>query len=448
MIAELTDGRRIDCEDQPMGGGVAGTAYFSRDRKHVVKIFKTPHPDTRRMLEEVLTKYNCVTDEPYWKQLMSWPEALVVKPGLGVCMPCAPQGMHKMCWIIFPKLYNQLPRAKKNWDKRLLIATRLATAVARMHRCGVAHSDLSPNNIMVDPLTGALNLIDLDGLVVPGFLPPQVLGTPDYMAPEVISGRAMPSISTDRHALAVIIYQLLLFRHPFRGPKVFSLDVDEDERMALGECGVFIDHPYDMTNRPLSRFWPTALLGSKMKELFERVFVHGLADPTCRPTASEWQSALIRLFDRAVGCGNRNCEELYFPVTEGRSISCPWCGTPFAVRDGVPVLRLYVGDKRGNFHLDDDYWIAGYPDKTLHSWHVESGLEPGPNVDSSPLGQIVLEKGRWFLRNLALPHARIIENGTLGRHFQVDERIELTEGLALMLESLPKGRMAYVQWIK
>ena len=55
-----------------------------------------------------------------------------------------------------------------------------------MHQMGLAHSDLSYNNILIDPITKSANIIDLDGLVVPGLFPPEVYGTADFIAPEVL----------------------------------------------------------------------------------------------------------------------------------------------------------------------------------------------------------------------------------------------------------------------
>ena len=83
---------------------------------------------------------------------------------------------------------------------------------------GLAHSDLSYNNILIDPVTKSANIIDLDGLVVPGMFPPEVIGTADFIAPEVLSTkhldikdpkRALPNQKTDLHALAVLIYMYL-----------------------------------------------------------------------------------------------------------------------------------------------------------------------------------------------------------------------------------------------
>ena len=42
------------------------------------------------------------------------------------------------------------------------------------------------------------------------------------IAPEVVAGKKQPSIETDLHALAVLIYETLLLRHPLAGPKVRS----------------------------------------------------------------------------------------------------------------------------------------------------------------------------------------------------------------------------------
>lgn len=37
-----------------------------------------------------------------------------------------------------------------------------------MHAAGLAHSDLSYKNVLIDPVTGSACVIDVDGLVVPG----------------------------------------------------------------------------------------------------------------------------------------------------------------------------------------------------------------------------------------------------------------------------------------
>ncbi|MCS3208722.1 hypothetical protein NXX20_10585 [Bacteroides stercoris] len=136
---------------------------------------------------------------------------------------------------------------------------KIARAVRRMHAAGLAHSDLSYKNVLVDPSTGSACVIDCDGLVVPGKYPPDVVGTPDFIAPEVLETKSLklddpnkklPCIQTDRHALAVLIYMYLLYRHPLRGGKVNDLDAAKDEELSMGKMALFIEHPTDKSNRP------------------------------------------------------------------------------------------------------------------------------------------------------------------------------------------------------
>jgi gamma-glutamyltranspeptidase/glutathione hydrolase len=57
---------------------------------------------------------------------------------------------------------------------------------------GLAHSDLSYKNVLVDPAGGNACIIDIDTLVVPQKYPPDVVGTPDFIAPEVMRTLKLP----------------------------------------------------------------------------------------------------------------------------------------------------------------------------------------------------------------------------------------------------------------
>lgn len=126
-----------------------------------------------------------------------------------------------------------------------------------MHAAGLCHSDLSYKNVLVDPELGHACIIDVDGLVVPK-ISSRRRGHPDFIAPEVVktshlqkedSNRILPSIATDRHALAVLIYMYLFFRHPLRGGKIHDMTNElQDEALAMGERALFIEHPSDKSN--------------------------------------------------------------------------------------------------------------------------------------------------------------------------------------------------------
>src|SRR5699024_10400702 len=124
--------------------------------------------------------------------------------------------------------------------------------------------------VLIDPEQGHARVIDIDGLVVPGKYPPDVVGTPDFIAPEVVKtshlpkedpNRILPSITTDRHALAVLIYMYLFYRHPLRGGKIHDLDDEmRDETLSMGEKALFIEHPTDRSNAvKLNQVKPSSL---------------------------------------------------------------------------------------------------------------------------------------------------------------------------------------------
>src|SRR5262249_17352519 len=141
-------------------------------------------------------------------------------------------------WFSSPKLRKLLPAEERgNWLNYLQLCMLMARAVRKMHLTGLAHSDLSCKNVLLDPPHGRCAAIDIVPLVVPGVFPPDVLGTPGYIAPEVLATqhlaledphRKLPSNLTDLHALAVLIYEYLLRRHPLKGPKVNGKTAEED----------------------------------------------------------------------------------------------------------------------------------------------------------------------------------------------------------------------------
>lgn len=107
----------------------------------------------------------------------------------------------------------------------LRIGAQIAHALAHAHALGVVHRDLKPSNVRVDlsPLT--VKLLDFgvarvdDGMNTRTGL---TLGTPAYMAPEVLAGQSA-SAAADVYALGVILYELLAGRRPHDGATLGEL---------------------------------------------------------------------------------------------------------------------------------------------------------------------------------------------------------------------------------
>ena len=100
------------------------------------------------------------------------------------------------------------------------IVTQVAEALQYTHSQGIVHRDLKPGNVLMDG-SGRAKLSDF-GLAVmttsTGATVTQaggtIVGTPGYIAPEVIQGRD-PDARTDIYALGALLYELLCGHRPF-----------------------------------------------------------------------------------------------------------------------------------------------------------------------------------------------------------------------------------------
>ena len=103
------------------------------------------------------------------------------------------------------------------WAQALDLAIDLARGLAAAHRRGVVHCDIKPGNAMLTD-DGVAKLVDFglarvihDGSDDEAGL---MVGTPDYMAPEVWEGRA-PSRRSDVYSLGAVLYELIAGKPPF-----------------------------------------------------------------------------------------------------------------------------------------------------------------------------------------------------------------------------------------
>jgi tRNA A-37 threonylcarbamoyl transferase component Bud32 len=103
------------------------------------------------------------------------------------------------------------------------IAVRLAWGLHAAHKAGVIHRDLKPSNILLqsDDEAGEVPKIIDFGLAKTAASPGapltragQIVGTPQYMAPEQIARKEVDA-RTDVYALGCVIYTMLCGRAPF-----------------------------------------------------------------------------------------------------------------------------------------------------------------------------------------------------------------------------------------
>lgn len=474
LKATLTDGSKVEFHDQPIGAGGEKTVFFTKDKKDVVCFFFSSLSDRqerRRRIEKILGNYNPTANAAtadYWKTHFCWPTALldgdgalpknflrannILDPPLAVIAPAYRKNFFftdrtgsvrekNGKWFTSEKPRKQLPPEEKgNFLGYLQVCTKMARAVRRMHFAGLAHSDLSNKNVLIDPRNGDACIIDIDSLVVPGIAPPSVLGTPGYIAPEVLAGKALPSIETDGHALSVLIYESLLQRHPLRGPKVHSkASAEEDEKFSMGERALFIEHPSDTSNAikppPLV---PVGALGPYLGELLQRAFTDGLHEPKKRPSAGEWERALYRTFD-LLHPSPQDGE--WFVLAPGMPLRCPFSRRNLA--QPVPFARFYSEARPGNF-VHEKHSLTIYHNLPLMKWHTIAKNMPGENADRTRQGYFSFFQGRWWLVNESGAPMQVVQ----GRTVPHGEALEITGGLQLRVSMQPNGRLLVFEFLQ
>lgn len=114
-------------------------------------------------------------------------------------------------------------------DKAADIARQLCAGLAAIHDKGLLHRDLKPANVMLDG-RGRVRVTDF-GLAVDAAVNPdvrEIAGTPAYMAPEQLEGRAL-SRQTDLYALGLILFELLTGRRFFEPGGAAALRSDRSD---------------------------------------------------------------------------------------------------------------------------------------------------------------------------------------------------------------------------
>ena len=138
-----------------------------------------------------------------------------------------------------PDLRTRLVRERRlRPPEAVAVAADIADALAAAHAAGVVHRDVKPENVLLDVeasagpggaqpalLTdfGVAKLIDHPRRTAPpraaagsAGVPSRIVGTPDYLAPELVEGLP-PRASVDIYALATVLYELLAGFTPFGG---------------------------------------------------------------------------------------------------------------------------------------------------------------------------------------------------------------------------------------
>ncbi|KAF0128425.1 MAG: protein serine/threonine phosphatase [Methylocystaceae bacterium] len=214
-IGDLVDDFRID--------GLLSEGRYSRlvratdTQNGKAVVLKFPHP---RVADDAAYRLAFVNE--------AWVAARVRSPFIGEVVELLP-GRQSRLYAVMPYYDGETLERRLRREPRIdlaegaSIATRLSRAIATLHRCGVIHRDIKPDNVILLK-DGGLRLVDLGVCRAPNLenLPEaHAPGTPSYMAPELFDGAAGDEAS-DLYALGVTVYRMFSRCYPYGEIEPFS----------------------------------------------------------------------------------------------------------------------------------------------------------------------------------------------------------------------------------
>ena len=302
--------------EQFLGGGGQGEVYRANlgDQPVALKWY-FPHsihadPGQRERLEEAIK-----LGSPNERFL--WPMDIVSETGIegfGYVMP-----LREPQYKGFVDLMKRGIKPEPTFKTLATAGFQLADSFFQLHIKGLCYRDISFGNVFFNPNTGEILICDNDNVTINGDQKGGVMGTPRFMAPEIITKQARPSTQTDLYSLAVLLFYMLMIHHPLEGKKeteIKCLDLPAMNKL-YGTEAVFIFDPKDKSNEPVPGYHDNALTfwtiyPQFLRELFTKAFTNGIQDPeNGRIRESEWRGAMVRLRDSIVYCPHCSAENFY-----------------------------------------------------------------------------------------------------------------------------------------
>ncbi len=305
-----------------LGGGGQGDVYeaVAPDGKRWAVKFYKPRVATQQQQKklEQLIATKPASDAFLWPVKVTHiphPKKRRRKAGLGYIMPLMDERFRPVTDII---------EGKCDVSIRILLITclNIATAIFQLHLKGLHYCDLKPENIFFDPLTGEVLFADADNIT---WKNDSYLGTIGTMAPEMKNGKVPNCQFTERFALAVVIFSLLIRQNPFHGKKLDSVEFRsfKDDHKHLLCNPLFNFHPTDPSNHlpPMHFAHQMMKVFSYLRPIFEAAFVDGLHNRELRPMPTQWILLLSGALGRITYC-TKCCAENVLSASSAHCWNC------------------------------------------------------------------------------------------------------------------------------
>ena len=337
------------------------------------------------------------------------------KTGFGYIMPLRTSRYRNISDMMTRKI-------EPSFSAVLTACIELCDSFLKLHKMNLCYKDISFGNIFFDPLRGDILICDNDNVVENG-KKNGVLGTPRFMAPEVVIGRSQPNIKSDLFSLSILLFYLLVMHHPLEGKKESTIRCFDLPAMTelYGKNPIFIFDPINKTNRPDVNyhknalvFWP--IYPEKLKDQFIQTFTKGIRIPDYRVDEIKWRDVSIETKNSLLycNCGAENFYDRKKYILNNREIGKCWnCEAkipqPARIKIDNEVIMLNSNTKLFNHHLCSDKKydfrniaaevnkhplkedIFGLKNKTNIIW--EAKLPSGKNMQVYPGKNIAIQNG-------------------------------------------------------
>ncbi|MFQ5615560.1 MAG: serine/threonine protein kinase [Anaerolineales bacterium] len=374
-----------------LGGGGQGEVYRADLKGKAVALkwyFPAQATPAQRQALQILVKKGPPNDRFLWPSDMASEKDV---PGFGYVMPLR-EPRYKSIIDLMKR------RAEPTFRALATAGFQLADSYFQLHAMGFCYRDISFGNVFFDPDSGQVLVCDNDNVTIDGAEGGGVIGTPRFMAPEIVRGEARPDMETDLFSLAVLLFYMFMVHHPLEGnleAQIRCFDLPAMTKL-YGTHPVFIFDPEDDSNRPVPglhdnalAFWP--LYPQFLRAHFTRSFTAGIRDPlNGRVRESEWRAAMIRLRDSIVYCSSCGSENFYdadaLQASGGVPGHCWACSQQLQMPPRIRIGRSVV-------MLNHDTHLFPH--------HVDVQK---PYDFSQPVAEVVQhprDPGIWGLKNLA-----------------------------------------------
>lgn len=356
-----------------VGCGAQGVVYEECSGKYMVKLYYASNCES--IDEDILDRLRFIKDIKMPPNFVSVID-IVADPYLGYVMEKVSDHKALNSYLIpDPELsFSEWYNSGLGLYERIFIGYIIAKAFGELEKNNLSYCDISGNNILVKTGKGAsVKMIDVDNIYIAGKGKSAVLGTPRYIAPEVISRQKNPDVLSDNYSLAVLLFELLRIGHPYISDDILD-GTPEDEELALAGHAEYVNDDNSTNMLPAD-----IIFTEKLKELFNRCFVEGKKNRMRRPSASEFEYALLEASNKLIKCSS--CGAWHYPRKNGKTYEgCPWCdgeSRPTAMLNFYDVLyegadykTAPIVDKKSTVKLINSYILKESRKNNIKSLYV------------------------------------------------------------------------------